>query len=205
MFRFAVVVTLAALVLAVPVPARAHCDTLSGPVVAAARVALQKGDVTPVLKWVKPESEAEVRSAFARALTVRKTGPEARDLADLYFFETLVRLHRAGEGAPYTGLKPADTKLEPSVEAADQALDRGSADAVIKLVTAHVADGIRERYVRAAETKRHSDEGVDQGRAFVAAYVEFVHYVENLDLASAAAHAHHADTEVAPVHTPTRK
>jgi hypothetical protein len=205
MFRFAVVLTLVALVLAVPVPARAHCDTLNGPVVAAARIALQRGDVTPVLKWVEPESEAEVRSAFVRTLAVRKTGPEARDLADLYFFETLVRLHRAGEGAPYTGLKPADTKLEPSVEAADQALDRGSAEAVIKLVTAHVAEGIRERYGRAAEAKRHADEGVAQGRAFVAAYVEFLHYVENLDLASAASHAHHAEAEEAPAHTPTRK
>lgn len=205
MSRFAVVLTLVAVVLAVPVPARAHCDTLNGPVVAAARVALQKGDVTPVLKWVKLESEAEVRSAFARALTVRTAGPEARDLADLYFFETLVRLHRAGEGAPYAGLKPADTMLEPSVEAADQALDRGSAEAVIKLVTAHVTDGIRERFLHAAEAKRHADDGVAQGRAFVAAYVEFLHYVENLDLAFASAQAHHAETREAPAHTPTRK
>jgi len=205
MSRATVVLALVAFVLAVPVPARAHCDTLNGPVVAAARVALQKGDVTPVLKWVKPESESEVRSAFARALTVRKTGPEARDLADLYFFETVVRVHRAGEGAPYTGLKPADTQIEPSVEAADHALDQGSVDAVIKLVNAHVTAGIRERFQRAAEAKRHADEGVVQGRAFVAAYVEFVHYVENLDLATAATHAHHAETEEAPVHKPVRK
>src|SRR5512140_2714587 len=86
-----------------PSPARAHCDSMQGPVVAAARVALQKGDVTPALRWVKPADEAEIHRAFAQAMSVRKAGGTARDLADRYFFETLVRVHRAGEGAPYTG------------------------------------------------------------------------------------------------------
>lgn len=78
----------------------AHCDTLGGPVVAVAKQALEKGDVTPVLKWVKKENEGEIRAAFKKTLTVRSKGPEARELADMYFFETLVRLHRAGEGPP---------------------------------------------------------------------------------------------------------
>ena len=81
----------------------AHCDTMDGPVVAAARVALEKGDIAPVLKWVKPEREKEIRAAFARTLSVRAGGPEAKELADMYFFETLVRVHRAGEGAPLHG------------------------------------------------------------------------------------------------------
>src|SRR5512138_2915043 len=88
-----------------PRPAAAHCDTMGGPVIADAKVALAKGDLTPVLKWVKPENEPEVRTAFTQTLKVRAQGPEARELADRYFFETLVRIHRAGEGAPYTGLK----------------------------------------------------------------------------------------------------
>lgn len=90
---------------------RAHCDTLDGPVVAAARVALDKGDNTPVLKWIRAGQEAEVRTAFEQALVERTKGPEARELADRYFFETLVRVHGAGEGAPYTGLKPAGIKI----------------------------------------------------------------------------------------------
>ena len=51
-----------------------HCDTMDGPVVKTAQAALSKGDVTPVLKWVKPEQEADVREAFKKTLAVR--GPE---------------------------------------------------------------------------------------------------------------------------------
>jgi len=177
--------------------AAAHCDTLDGPVVAAAKQALESGDVTPVLKWVSASSEAEVRDAFTKTLVVRTKGPEAKELADMYFFETLVRLHRAGEGAPYTGLKPAGSELNPAVAQADKALESGSDDAVVALVTKAVEAGIRERFAHVAEAKKHADESVEAGRAFVAAYVEFVHYVERLFDDAAATHAHHAD-EAAP-------
>jgi hypothetical protein len=176
--------------------AGAHCDTLDGPVVATARVALEKGDVTPVLKWVKPEHEPEIRAAFARTLAVRSKGREARGLADTYFFETLVRLHRAGEGAPYTGLKPARADLEPAVAGADRALEGGSVEGLVRLVTTDVAAGIRERFARAATAREHADESVEAGREYVEAYVEYVHYVERID-SDAASGAHHGDAPAA--------
>jgi len=93
----------AALALAWSHPVAAHCDTLDGPVVGAARRALDTGNVDLVLVWVQKDDEAEVLGHFQKTLAVRKLSPQARDLADMYFFETLVRLHRAGEGAGYTG------------------------------------------------------------------------------------------------------
>ncbi len=156
-----------------------HCDTIDGPVVKMAQAALQKGDVTPVLRWVKPEHEAEIRDGFKKTLAIRGLSPEARDLADRYFFETLVRLHRAGEGAPYTGLKPAG-QVEPVVAASDKALETGSVEAMTQEIVKLVSDGIRRRFAETMETKRHADENAAAGRRFVSAYVEFVHYVERL-------------------------
>jgi len=171
---------------------RAHCDTLNGPVVLTAKTALEKGDVTPVLKWVKKEHEAEVKAVFQKTLAVRAKGPDAKEVADRYFLETLVRLHRAGEGEPYTGIK--DEPAEPIVALADQALDRGSADAVIEKVTAHVAEGIRERLKRAVEAKKHAEQSVEAGREFVEAYVQYMHYVEGIHSAAMATSAHPGDT-----------
>jgi Family of unknown function (DUF6448) len=79
-------------------PALAHCDTMDGPVVRDARVALDSRDVTPVLKWIAPGKEGEIREAFQHAVTGRALSAEARTLADRLFFETLVRVHREGEG-----------------------------------------------------------------------------------------------------------
>lgn len=157
----------------------AHCDTLDGPVVNTARIALEKGDVTPLLKWVRPEDETEIQAAFNKTLAVRAKGSEAKELADMYFFETLVRIHRAGEGAPYTGLKPGEA-IDPAVELADKALETGSADKLINVLTKAMADGIRDRFQHTRETQKHADDSVAAGREFVEAYVDFTHYVEGL-------------------------
>ncbi|MGE5315302.1 MAG: DUF6448 family protein [Acidobacteriota bacterium] len=162
------------------VPAQAHCDTIDGPVVKAATVALDKGTIEPVLKWVKKEHEAEIREAFNRALDVRKLKGSARDLADRYFFETVVRVHRAGEGEPYTGLKPAGTPVDPVIAAADKALETGSVNALSRHISERVAHTIEARFAEASDAKKAMDTNVDAGRRYVQAYVEFVHYLEAL-------------------------
>lgn len=173
----------------------AHCDTTGGPVIPEAKAALEKGDATRILKWIKPDNEAEVRSAFAKAVAVRGQSPEAQELADQYFLETLVRLHRAGEGAPYTGIK--DEPVEPIVALADQALASGSADEMIGKITGHVAGAIREKFEKALEAQKHQNDNVEAGREFVEAYVTYMHYVEGIHAAvmSAGGHAHEGSGE----------
>lgn len=180
-----------ALVLLAAPKAAAHCDTLDGPVVEDARIALKKGDVTPVLKWVSKDREKEVREAFAAALKVRTLSDEARQLADTHFFETLVRVHRAGEGVAFTGLKPAGT-IDPGFVAADKALAEGSFTELSADIAQSVEEGLRERFADVLEKKKHADESVEAGRAYVAAYVQYAHYVEALHaLTSRGSDEHH--------------
>jgi hypothetical protein len=170
-------------------PALAHCDTLDGPVAAAAREALDTGEVELALVWVPQTDEAEIRNAFQRSRNVRSGGDEARSLADAYFFETLVRVHRAGEGAAYSGLKPAG-RIEPVVAAADKAIETGSLQSLAGQLTAKVQAGLRHHFAAVSATKRYDPVDVDAGRAFTKAYVEFVHYAEHLHDAAQATALH---------------
>lgn len=173
-----------------------HCDTLDGPLVAIAKKAVDEKNVNLVLPWVRPEDEPEVRHAFDHAQAVRDLGPKARSLADQHFFETLVRIHRAGEGAPFTGLKPAGLDLGPAVPAADRALKSGSVDAVVKLLVDAVSAGVRARFRAATERQAFDPNDVAAGRKYVEAYVPYVHYVERLwDAATAVVHGHYAEHE----------
>ena len=171
----------------------AHCDTLDGPVIETARLALEKGDVTPVLKWVPEEHEQEIREVFSQTLAVRVKGEAARELADLYFFETLVRVHRAGEGEPYTGLKSADT-VEPAIAAADKALQNASVDDLADKISKAVREGIKKRFDDALKKKKHADDSVEAGREFVEAYVQYVHFIEGIhNLVAKGAEHHHSE------------
>jgi hypothetical protein len=160
-------------------PAFAHCDTLDGPVVAAARKALDTGNINHALIWIKKSDEQELREVYDKAVAVRKAGGQAKELADTYFFETLVRVHRMGEGAPYTGLKPAG-HVEPSVAVADKAIETGKLDEVVKLVSTRMHDGLHRHFEQLMAKKKFKPDDIEAGRAFSNAYVEYVHYVERL-------------------------
>lgn len=175
----------------------AHCDGMDGPVVKAAQRALETGNVNTILIWVQKKDEGDVRRAFEKTLAARKLSPEAKDLADMYFFETVVRLHRAGEGASYTGMKPAGRDLGPAIPAADRALESGSAEHLLKLLTELVQKGTQDHFKDAIAKKDFSRDDIEAGRAYVKAYVEYVHYVERLyEAAQSPVHGHfHASDE----------
>lgn len=182
------------LLLMAAAPVLAHCDTFEGPVIQEARVALEKGNVTPLLKWVPKTDEGEIQKAFQTTLRVRALSPEARAMADRYFFETLVRIHRIGEGESYTGLQSGDA-IPSVVVKADESLAKGDVDDLAKRIAAHVEKAVRERFAEAAEAKKHKDDTVEAGRDYVEAYVQFVHLAEHIHTmlsnnASAAGHGH---------------
>jgi len=171
----------------------AHCDGLDGPVISAARAALEKGNVNRVLFWVRKQDEAEIRGAFKETMSVRKLNPEAKALADRYFFETLVRIHRAGEGAPYTGLKPAGRDLGPAIPAADRAIATGSGKELATLLTKELRRGLHSYLEAVIAKKGFASDDVEAGRQYVEAYVPFIHYVERLYEAAAKESKGHYD------------
>lgn len=185
------IISIAALLALAPTATWAHCDSMDGPVVVQAREALDSGDISPTLKWIRAQDEEEIRAAFQHALAVRKLGREAAELADRYFLETLVRVHREGEGAPYTGLKPAG-QLERIYVEADSALAGGSASELASHVAVGVEREIERRFAEANERFAHAEDDPEAGRAFVAAYVRYMHFVEAVHelLAHGESHGH---------------
>ena len=173
-----------------PGNAEAHCDSMDGPVVLAAKEALGTGNVDHVLIWVTGDQEDEIRTSFQQTLKVRKVNEEVREMADRYFFETLVRLHREAEGAAYTGLKPAGTDFGPAIPAAEKALEDGSLKEVRDLLVRHIEQGLHHYYDEAKVLKTFNPADVEKGRAYVSAYVKYMHYVEPLYRAATADVSH---------------
>ena len=146
-----------------------HCDAIDGPVVRAAQEALDQEDVNLILPYVHQQGEDDVRTAFDLAVKARTNGAEARAVADLFFFETAVRVHRAGEGAPYTGLKPAGLDVGPVIPLAEAAIEQGDPTRLAAFLADAVRQEIDARFARMTERKAHAVEGVDAARAYVSA------------------------------------
>lgn len=174
--------------------AAAHCDSVDGPVISEAKQALASGDVTPLLKWVPSADEDYIKTVFDKTHQVHQQGGNAQAFADHYLFATLVKLHRASEGAPFTGIKPAGG-IDPAVMAADQALLKGDIDTLIARIAAKFEQSVRERFNAALQARAHADESVLKGREFVNRYVQYVHYIEGVHTAISAGanHAHEGE------------
>lgn len=157
-----------------------HCDTMDGPVVMAAKKALEAGNVNLILPWVPKEAEDELKKAFERTLRVRKLSKEAAELADYWFFETAVRLHREGEGAPYTGLKPAGLDWGPVVPSAEKAIEKGSPKEVIEFLSHTVEEELQKRFKHAMAKRKYNVNDVDAAREYVQAMLGFVLYAHHL-------------------------
>jgi hypothetical protein len=158
-----------------------HCDSMDGPVVKAAMEALESADVRVVLPFVPEEGEPEVTEAFEKVIKARVQSPEAREVADRHFFETVVRIHRVGEGAPFTGLKPAGLGHGPIVPVAEKTIEVGSPDELVKVLTDTVEGQIRERFEHVMHLKREaSGEGVTEMREYVEAMLGLEVYSHKL-------------------------
>lgn len=168
-----------------------HCDTMDGPVVKAARIALERGNVNLILPYAPAQAEDELRRAFERTMRVRLLGPEAKEAVDYWFFETAVRLHREGEGAPYTGLKPAGLDEGPVVPRAEKAIETGELEPLTTFLCHALQDQLHERFQAAMARKRYDENDVAAARAYVEAYLGFVVYAHSINTAmSAAPHEH---------------
>jgi len=161
----------------------AYFDSYDGPIAKDARRALEDGDVTPVLKWVNKDAEPEVEKSFNEALQVRGMNPQVKEMSEKNFLETVVRLHLQAEGESFTGLKPMGTPPQPYVREADNAIDRGHVDNLVKQMGDQAVLGIKHRFADAFERKGKKDLSVEAGRAYVRAYIEFIRYLEELDRA----------------------
>lgn len=105
-----------------------------------------------------------------------------------------MRVHRRGEGAPYTGLRAAGRDLGPAIPAADRALENGSVTQLQALVTDAVRRGTQEHFDALQALKAYDPNDVTAGRRYVQAYVEYIHCVERVhEAATSAAIGHYAE------------
>lgn len=186
--------TLITRLLALLPTAEAHCDTAEGPAVTDGRRALESGNINHALKWIPAEAEDELRQVFTKALAVRILSPDAAEVADRLFLETLVRLHRMAEGVGFTGIQGPGAPVEPVVVAADKALEDGDLEPLRALVPPDRFDELARRFERARARRAFDIDDVDAGRDFIAAYVSFFKYAEGEDH-DHADHAHHGHHE----------
>ncbi|MFX1470697.1 MAG: DUF6448 family protein [Promethearchaeota archaeon] len=153
---------------------------MDGPVVMAAKNALSQKNINLILPWVPEEAEEELEVMFKRTLTIREKGEESAELADHWFFENTVRLHRMGEGKGFTGLKPAGLDWGPIVPKADKAIENEDPNEVIDFIKKTIEDKLREKFQKIIDQKNYDKNDVKKARKYVHAMLDFTLFSNHL-------------------------
>lgn len=172
------IVAAATIIVMMPISASAHCDTMDGPTVADGFKAMENNNVNYVLKWIQPEYEDEITDKFNLSMKVKDLSPEAKEIAEQYFFGELVRIHRAGEDAPFDGLKPYGTPADEKVLAADESLVVGDLSPLEGLIEEEKMPELEERFEKVMSLKDYDVNNVKSGRKYIEAYVKFFKFAE---------------------------
>lgn len=175
---FGAVAVAVGIMVIIPTTASAHCDTMDGPVIGDAQKALEENNINYISKWVLPEDDEEIAKIFDQTMEVRDDSPEAQKLADQYLYENLVRIHRAGEGASYTGVKPLGTPMEEVIAAADESIRLENLTPFEGIVEDEKVAELEDSFNQVLATKDFDVNDVDAGRQYVSAYVTFTHLAE---------------------------
>ncbi len=171
-------------------PTFAHCDSFDGPVIQDAYKALQKEEAMYVMKWITADQEAEIKQLFDKTVQLKNEDAEIYSIVEKHFLETLVRLHRETEGAPFTGLKPAGSTT-PIVQMADQSIANRNLKPLINDLGEHIQHVITDKYAKVMALEKVKDNSVEEGRAYVNAYVEYTHTLEAMEAILSHGGGHH--------------
>lgn len=178
------------MLLLAPVAAEAHCDTMDGPTVKDALKAMKTDNVNYALKWVQPRYEGEVTRAFNLSMKVMDINADTRNLAEQYFFEILLRDHRAGEGAPFEGVKPHGTPIDERVKAADRSIEEGNLKPLEHLVDKDKQPELERRFQRVMALRDFDVNDLEAGREYIEAYVQFFKFAEGEENEHHGVHGH---------------
>jgi hypothetical protein len=166
------------LIASFPLMASAHCDTMEGPTVADGYKAIENNNVNYVMKWVGPQYEKEITDKFNLTMKVKDLSPEAKQLAEQYFFSEVIRVHRAGENAPFDGLKPVGTPIDEKVKAADESIAVGNLSPLEGMIEQDKMPELKERFEKVMSLKDFDVNNLEEGREYIEAYVKFFKFAE---------------------------
>lgn len=153
-----------------------YIDSMDGPVVKAAEKALDMEDVKYVLPYVSRDDEEEIKDSFEKTILVRELSGDAAELADYWFFETTVRLHRKEEEKTYTGLKSAGTDWGPIIPKIDLAIKTENIDELLNFILNFIREDIKSRFDDLLAKKDYDPDDVDDTRDYIKTREEFIEY-----------------------------
>jgi hypothetical protein len=154
-------------------------DEMQGPVVKAAKMALETGNVNYILIWLPEESENTLKNLLEKTCCTRSSRMNMKNRAYDWYFEMVNRFFNIGRPRDNLTIrgglaeKPLDLKV-------DKAIESGNFEEIRDIIpVTHEADA-KQRFLHVMNMRNYPVNNIAEGRAYVSAFFDFNRYMHDL-------------------------
>ena len=155
-------------------------DVMQGPVVKAAKMSLETGNVNYVLIWLPEESENSIKNLLEKTCCKHSSKMNMQNQAYDWYFATVNRFFSASRSRDYLTVQFGGLSEKPLVLKVDKAIESGNFEEIRDIIpVSHEADA-KQRFQHIMNMRNYPVNNIQSGRAYVSAFFDFARYVHNL-------------------------
>jgi len=157
-----------------------YYNSENGPVIIAAKKALETGNPNYVLIWVPEESENTLKNLLEKTFCERSTRKNIQNRGIDWYFESVNRLHFTCRWPHCPGMTSDGSDMKMIVSMVERAFETGNCEEICGVLPiAHTAE-VKLRFHNVMNKRNYTVDDIAAGRAYVSAFIAFIAYLHNL-------------------------
>jgi hypothetical protein len=151
-----------------------------GPVISAAKRALETGNAHYILIWIPEESENTVKNLLEKAYCERYTQKNAYNHIVDWYFETINHLHSVHYGPYNLTISTKAPEEKTIIFLVERTCESGNFEEITTVIQDTPSGEMRQRFNDVMKKRNYGVENIAAGRVYVSAFTDFIAFVNNL-------------------------
>lgn len=146
----------------------------NGPVMRAAKMALETGNVDYILIWVPEESANTLKNLLEKTCCERTTRRKARNHSVEWYMQTINRLHSEYFRPHDLNISTKTAEERRTILQVEKACETGNFDEIATVMQVTSDEEIRRRFNEVLDKSDYDVDNIAAGRAYVSAFTDFI-------------------------------
>jgi hypothetical protein len=152
----------------------------NGPVMRAAKMALETGNADHILIWVPEESENTLKNLLEKTCCERTTQRKARNHSIEWYLQTINRLHSEYYRPHDLNISTKTPEERKTILLVERACETGNFDEIATVMQITSDEEIRQRFNDVLNKSNYDMDNIAAGRAYVSAFTDFIACINSL-------------------------
>lgn len=155
-------------------------DSHNGPMMIAAKRALETGKAHHILIWIPEKSENTLKNLLEKVCCKRRIQADGHDRIVDWYFETISRFHSGYYGPHNLNISTKTPEEKSIIFLVESACESGNFEEITTVIRDTPTGEMRQRFDDVMKKRNYCEENIAAGRVYVSVFTYFIAFVNNL-------------------------